>query len=157
LLHNGKEQREFQIVKDFLERSLLPFCKEMKWEGQDRILKAAHVQHIHNRLHAILSGEISDAALIDALHPTPALGGNPRKKAMGLLEQIEPFDRGWYGGLVGVIGPQGANLHVAIRSALIRESTVHLFAGTGIVEGSDAEQEWEELEQKIRPFTELFV
>jgi menaquinone-specific isochorismate synthase len=157
LLQSDKEQREFQIVKDFLHRSLSPICKEMKWDGTDRILKATHVQHIHNRLEAILESKICDEALVDALHPTPALGGNPRDKAMAFLEQIEPFDRGWYGGLVGVIAPQSANLHVAIRSALIRECAVHLFAGTGIVEGSDAMREWEELEQKIRPFTELFI
>ncbi len=157
LLNSSKDRREFDIVKDFLRMSISPLSKEMKWDGQDRILKVSHVQHIHNRLNAILRNDIFDEELIGALHPTPALGGFPREKALSLLRQMESFDRGWYGGPIGVISPEGANLYVAIRSALIRECSLHLFAGTGIVQGSIAEREWEELEQKIRPFAELFV
>jgi menaquinone-specific isochorismate synthase len=157
LWNSAKDQREFNIVKNFLQAAVSPLSTEMKWDGQDRILKVSYVQHIHNRLNAILKKEIFDETLIKAFHPTPALGGYPREKALALLRQIEPFDRGWYGGPIGVISPEGANLHVAIRSALIRECSLHLFAGTGIVQGSIAEREWEELEQKIRPFTELFL
>lgn len=157
LLHSGKDRHEFSIVKRFLQQAISPFSKEMKWDGQDQILKTSHVQHIHNRLKATLKGEVFDEELIKALHPTPALGGYPKEKADLLLQEIEPFDRGWYGGVVGMISPKSANLHVAIRSALIRESSLHLFAGTGIVQGSHAEREWEELEQKIRLFIELFL
>jgi menaquinone-specific isochorismate synthase len=156
LLSSVKEQREFTIVKEFLQQVVCPLSQKMQWDKQDRVFKASHVQHIHNRLNATLKGGISDAELIDALHPTPALGGYPREKAHALLKQIEPFDRGWYGGPIGVISPKSASLHVAIRSALIRQNSLHLFAGTGIVQGSVPEQEWDELEQKIRPFTELF-
>jgi menaquinone-specific isochorismate synthase len=157
LLDSAKDLREFHIVKSFLQMSISPFSKEMKWDSQDSILKTSHVQHIHNRLNVILKRGIFDKELISALHPTPALGGFPREKALSLLGQMETFDRGWYGGPIGVISPQGANLHVAIRSALIQECALHLFAGTGIVQGSIAEREWEELEQKIRPFAELFL
>jgi menaquinone-specific isochorismate synthase len=156
LLNSAKERREFHIVKDFLQMSITPLSKEIKWDSQDRILKASHVQHIHNRLNVILQKDIFDEELIEALHPTPALGGFPREKALSILRQMELFDRGWYGGPIGVISPEGANLYVAIRSALIRGRLLHLFAGTGIVQGSIAEREWEELEQKIRPFAELF-
>lgn len=157
LLTNKKEQREFNIVKDYLDSSLLPLCDEMKWEHADRILKGSHVQHLFNRLSAKLKNSISDADLIRALHPTPALGGYPREESLHFLRQIEPFDRGWYGAPVGVIGNQSTTLYVAIRSALIRDSSLNLFAGTGLVPGSVAEREWEELEQKILPFTELFT
>ncbi len=157
LFNSAKDRYEFQIVKNFLQMSISPLSKEMKWGGQDSILKASHVQHIHNRLNVVLRRGIFDEELIEALHPTPALGGFPREKAVPLLRQMESFDRGWYGGPIGIISPEGANLYVAIRSALIRERSLHLFAGTGIVQGSIAEQEWEELEQKIRPFTELFL
>jgi menaquinone-specific isochorismate synthase len=157
LLHDSKELREFNIVKEFLETAITPFSKERRWEGPDQILKTSHVQHIHNRLNAVLKNQTSDAELIDALHPTPALGGFPRKPALSLLRQIEPFDRGWYGAPIGVISPSGASLYVAIRSALIRHHSLDLFAGTGVVDGSTAEYEWDELEQKIRPFTEMFL
>ncbi len=156
LVASPKEQREFKIVRDFLDSALLPLSSEMQWEGKDRVLKASHVQHLHNRLGAKLKNAISDLDLIRALHPTPALGGYPSAEALKFLEEIEPFDRGWYGAPIGVIGQNGASLYVAIRSALIRERTMHLFAGTGLVQGSVAEREWEELEQKIRPFAELF-
>ncbi|MBS0604046.1 MAG: isochorismate synthase [Verrucomicrobia bacterium] len=157
LLSSPKEQREFKIVKDFLELALSPLSEKMDWDGQDRVLKASHVQHLHNRLNATLKTGVSDSDLIRALHPTPALGGYPQKEALKLLEEIERFDRGWYGAPVGMVGQNGASLYVAIRSALIRERELHLFAGTGLVTGSEAEKEWEELEQKIRPFMELFV
>ncbi len=156
LLTNPKEQREFHIVKEYLDLSLSPLCDAMQWEKEDRVFKGSHVQHLFNRLSAQLKPSISDADLIRSLHPTPALGGYPREKSLQFLNQIEPFDRGWYGAPIGVIGNQTTSLYVAIRSALIRGSSLNLFAGTGLVSGSIAEREWEELEQKIRPFTEIF-
>jgi menaquinone-specific isochorismate synthase len=157
LLNSAKERREFNIVKEFLETTVSPFSKEAKWDGQDKVLKASHVQHIHNRLNATLKTGVSDAELVHALHPTPALGGFPRDAALALLKRTETFDRGWYGAPVGMISPEGASLYVAIRSALVRGHSLHLFAGTGLVQGSIAEREWEELEQKIRPFAELLL
>ena len=156
LLTGNKEQREFGIVKQFLNSALLPLSKEMQWEKNDRVIKGSHVQHLYNRLQAKLKDAISDRDLIQILHPTPALGGYPRDKSLNLLKEIEPFDRGWYGAPVGVIGSQKTSLYVAIRSGLIQGCQAHLFAGTGLVPGSTPESEWEELEQKMRPFTELF-
>lgn len=156
LLTSGKEQREFRFVKDYLHSALIPLSEEMKWEEADRVIKGSHVQHLYNRLKATLKHSISDSDLIHTLHPTPSLGGYPRKEALDLLREMEPFDRGWYGAPLGVIGNQKTSLYVAIRSALIQERSMHLFAGTGLVPGSTAEREWEELEQKIRPFMELF-
>lgn len=156
LLSNAKEQREFNIVKKFLEETISPLADEMSWNNHDQILKASHVQHIHNRLNAILKENIRDDLLINVLHPTPALGGSPQGKALSFLKSIEPFDRGWYGAPIGMIGTKETSLYVAIRSALIQKNMLHLFAGTGLVQGSIAEQEWSELEQKIQPFVELF-
>jgi menaquinone-specific isochorismate synthase len=157
LLNDEKKRREFKIVKEFLEMAISPFSKEMNWEGQDRILKASHVQHIYNRLNARLKNDVSDAELIRALHPTPALGGFPQDVALSFLKKVETFDRGWYGAPVGMISSGELSLYVAIRSALIQERSVHLFAGTGLVQGSIAEHEWEELEHKIRPFVEFLL
>ncbi len=157
LLHHPKELKEFQFVVDFLQTSLLPLSQHIRWEWpQGQIFKASHVQHLHNRLSAILKPGCSDDQLIRILHPTPALGGTPQTKALALLKTIESFDRGWYGSPIGIIGSKRSCLYVGIRSGLIQERSLHLFAGTGLVQGSVAEREWEELEQKIRPFTELF-
>ena len=155
LLADPKERREFQCVRSFIQNSLMPFSDAIEWEGQDEILKTSHVQHIHNRLRAKLKSHVSDRDLIQLLHPTPALGGFPKEIALSLLNHIEPFDRGWYGAPVGVLSTKDISLYVAIRSGLIRERSLHLFAGTGLVEGSVAKKEWDELENKIRPFTEI--
>ncbi len=157
LFTSAKEQREFKIVKDYLENTLTPLAQDWKWEGNDRILKNSHVQHLHNRFNVTLQNCISDAQLIASLHPTPALGGFPRQEALTFLKGVEPFERGWYGAPIGVIGQNRTSLYVAIRSALIQHKRLHLFAGTGLVAGSDPKLEWEELEYKIRPFTELFL
>ncbi|MCX6833271.1 MAG: chorismate-binding protein, partial [candidate division Zixibacteria bacterium] len=73
----------------------------------------------------------------------------PSKAALLLLTEIEGFDRGWYASGVGVISHQSTELAVAIRSGLITGRTLSLFAGAGIVKGSDADLEWQELEQKL--------
>lgn len=155
LFNTPKELAEFKIVKDFLTRTFLPLTESMRWEDGDKILKGSHVQHLSNRLHVQLKPNISDAELLDALHPTPAVGGFPQKYALDVLRAMEPFDRGWYAAPIGVISPQETAFYVGIRSALIRHNTMHLFAGTGIVPGSCAEQEWNELEQKIHLLTEI--
>lgn len=158
LLSSLKEQREFQHVRDFLEMQLHPFSENMKWQfPTSQIIKTSHLHHFHNCLSVYLKPGIADKALIEALHPTPALGGLPREKALTYLNELEPFDRGWYGAPLGFVSPQETNLYVAIRSGLIQGRTLHLFAGAGIVEGSIAEREWEEVEYKIRPFLELLT
>ena len=151
-----KEQREFHLVKDYLHSIVDPLSTTIVWENKETLLKTGHVQHLHDRLRATLKGPVSNTDLLRLFHPTPALGGFPRKEALDLLQQIEPFERGWYGSPIGAITAHRASFYVAIRSALIQERSLHLFAGTGIVSGSLPEKEWEELEHKIHPFLEMF-
>ena len=75
------EFRKKSIVKKFLEAAIFPLSNEIQWKGQDHLLKTLHVQHIYNRLTAVLKEGISDEKLIQALHPTPALGGYPERKS----------------------------------------------------------------------------
>jgi menaquinone-specific isochorismate synthase len=86
--------------------------------------------------------------VLEALHPTPAVGGTPRLKAIELIRTLEPFDRGWYSGPVGWLGPYSSEFAVGIRSGLIHGNRLSLFAGAGIVAGSTIEGEWREIEQK---------
>ena len=157
LLMNSKEQREFAFVKQFIQTALEPLCHEMEWNEADTVMQMPHVQHIHNHLKATLKNGVSDHDLIATLHPTPALGGKPRSTALSLLAQLEPFQRGWYGAPIGYISSQKADIAVAIRSALIRGKEIDLYAGTGIVKGSDPEKEWDELEQKIKTFKQALL
>lgn len=156
LLHSLKDQREFECVKEFIETALDPLCDEILWSNRDQILHQSHVQHIYNQAHAILKNGVSDHDLIATLHPTPALGGKPRNLALALIDEHEPFQRGWYGAPIGYVSSQKADIAVAIRSALVRGREIDIFAGTGIVKGSHPEKEWDELEHKIGTFKHAF-
>lgn len=157
LLENPKEQREFAFVKQFIQTALEPLCTNMEWNDEDSVMQMPDVQHICNPLTAILKNGVSDHDLIATLHPTPALGGKPQSSALALLAQLEPFQRGWYGAPIGYISSQEADIAVAIRSALIRGKQIDLYAGTGIVQGSNPEKEWDELEQKIKTFKKVLL
>lgn len=149
LLRSPKERREFDIVKEAVEALLRPLSTSLQW-GKDTLLQAGHLEHLHNCLKATLSGAPLDTELIRILHPTPALGGYPKEKALRLMDEIEPFDRGWYGAPVGCVGGHISSFYVGIRSALLEGNHLHAFAGAGIVEGSTPEGEWEELDRKMQ-------
>jgi menaquinone-specific isochorismate synthase len=85
-----------------------------------------------------------------ALHPTPAVCGEPPEAAVAQIRALEPFDRGWYAGPVGFVGRDETRFAVGIRSALVQGDEVALFTGAGVVEGSDSTAEWQELEAKLR-------
>ena len=95
-----------------------------------------------------------DAQLIDSLHPTPAVCGTPRSPAQSWLAANEGFDRGLYAAPVGWIGDDAAELCVAIRSALVAGDDVSVFAGAGLVAGSEPDAEWSEVEGKIAAMLE---
>lgn len=116
-------------------------------------MRLARRMHLFAGMWGVLSDKVSDADLMRALHPTPAVGGVPTKVAMEAIAHHEPFDRGWYAGPVGWIGANASEFAVGIRSALVERNRIALYAGAGIVEGSTAEGEWEEIEQKISDFT----
>ena len=112
---------------------------------------------MHTRITAHLSRGITDDKIIASLHPTPAVGGYPRKEALDLIAEIDGFDRGWYAGPIGWLGKGRAEFAVGIRSALITPSSNNLYAGAGILDGSQAESEWNELESKISAVMEAIV
>ena len=109
------------------------------------------VQHLVTEI----SGTVPDAhgllALGERLHPTPAVGGEPRDVALALLDEHEGFDRGWYAGPVGWLGADGdGELCVALRCGIVDRTNATLFAGCGIVADSDPDLEWEESRIKLR-------
>ena len=148
LLENQKERREFNFVKTSIEQALKPYCKAISSQCEDSVLKTPNVQHLHNLFTAELDEGASDAEILSALHPTAAMGGLPKLSALEYLLQAEPFERGWYASPLGYISKSQAEFAVGIRSALIKDNWLNLFAGTGIVAGSIPQNEWEELEHK---------
>ncbi len=113
------------------------------------VLKLKSVQHLKQRIHAYLRPEINDPELLDELHPTPAVGGTPKQNALDFICRNETYHRGWYAGAVGYLSTEQSEFSVAIRSALIQDRQIKLFAGAGIVAGSIPELEWQELDNKI--------
>jgi len=155
LLADAKQQCEVEIVKNRIFRILSLLCDALE-VGDQRVLKTPTLQHLYYPFRGILKDFIKDTSLIEALHPTPAVGGYPIKEALNQIKRKEPFDRGWYSAPVGWISPSEAHHLVGIRSALIQQNITYLFAGTGIVKGSIPSKEWDELEQKIAPYLKVF-
>lgn len=151
LKSSAKDHREFNFVKKFIEQALLPLSSQLNWQ-EDQILRTTSVQHLMSRATATLASDCTDQKLLAALHPTPAVCGTPTQEALKLLKSLEPFQRGWYSGAIGWLGTQGADIAVGIRSALVTGSCLKVFAGAGIVQGSNPLKEWEELEAKTAAF-----
>ncbi len=148
---SSKEQLELEITRKFIEERLLRCCDQLvHLKQQERSF--GDISHLLQRINGSLKEGVSDRQLISLLHPTPALSGYPQQIALSYLKEIEPFERGWYGGAMGETSLKKSSWAVGIRSLLIQGSTLYLFAGAGIVEGSKAGSEWEELERKIGHF-----
>ena len=91
-------------------------------------------------------------ALLERLHPTPAVGGHPREEAFALIRECERFERGWYAAPVGWMNARGeGEFAVALRAGKLAGSHLQLFAGGGIMADSDPEREYEETQIKFQP------
>lgn len=147
-----KDKHEHQIVVDEIAGKLSPFCVSLDVAPKPEIVALAHCLHLRTPIYAQLMETITDHTLIEALHPTPAVAGKPTQTAIQWILDHEPFERGIYTAPVGWMGQDSAEFCVGIRSALVRENSLALYAGAGIVQESDPAEEWAELESKIRPF-----
>jgi menaquinone-specific isochorismate synthase len=143
-----KEAAEIDPVRRFIDAKLPQICDTFQWNSPQETTFGS-IKHLYQSGGGVLKNGILDKTLIDHLHPTPALGGFPQAKALSYILQTEPFHRGWYGGIFGMQSPEETDLAVAIRSALICDSTLHLFSGVGIVKHSCPFKEWDELDRKI--------
>lgn len=149
LLASQKERREVDLVRSGIDRNLTPLCSRLQIDEQPHIHRAGNVQHLRYSFSGQLKAGTTDADILQALSPTPAVCGTPRETAIKLIRELEPFDRGWYAGPVGWISNDAAEIAVGIRSALVYGSKIHLYSGVGLVDGSEPETEWNELEAKI--------
>ncbi len=156
LLHSAKDRVEHTYVSQGIRDALEPLCEELEIEDRVSEMMLARGRHLRSKVRGTLRDGVTDAALLDAMHPTPAVGGHPRNEALEQIHALEPFDRGWYAGPVGWIGQEASEFAVGIRSGLVRGRTLALFSGAGIVAGSVPDEEWAEIEQKIGDFTGMF-
>jgi len=149
LITSEKELREHGYVSKSLKRNLNRLCESLNSDQKVSVLKLSQIQHLYVPFNGILRAGVTDGEILEALHPTPAVGGYPEKSVLPTLKAAEPFNRGWYAAPIGWTGEDSATFAVAIRSALVIKNKIYLYSGAGIVEGSSPEKEWEELDNKI--------
>ena len=118
-------------------------------------MKLPYIQHRLVTISAQLLSHISALELVVLLHPTPAVGGLPWGTAQSKILELEAYKRQSYAAPIGVISLHYSELAVGIRSALIEGSKLTLFGGAGIVKGSIAEEEWQEMGIKMNPFIKV--
>lgn len=160
LAGSEKQRHEHEIAIDSLTRQLAPFSEAMNSHSEPFILELPNVWHLASDVKAELAdieGHVPTClALINALHPTAAVCGTPTQVAGALLRKLEHLDRGPYAGPVGWLDAAGnGEWGIALRGAVIEDAnTVRLYAGCGIVEGSQPEAELAETWAKFRPMLE---
>ncbi|CAN6938537.1 unnamed protein product [Brassica oleracea] len=154
LLTSPKDDLEFSIVRENIREKLNSICDKVVVKPQKTVRKLARVQHLYSQLAGRLRREDDEFDILAALHPTPAVCGLPAEEARLLIKEIESFDRGMYAGPIGFFGGKESEFAVGIRSALVEKGLGALiYAGTGIVAGSNPTSEWNELDLKISQFT----
>lgn len=150
LLESAKDRAEHAAVRSALAGVLAELCDNVDAPAEPALLTLPHVHHLHTLFRAQLKEGASLLGLAERLHPTPAVGGSPRAAALAFIEKHERLDRGWYASPVGWIGRHAGEFAVALRSALITRCGATLFAGCGIVAGSDPALEYEESSLKMK-------
>ncbi len=161
LIASTKNQIEHRVVIDVVHDTLLPWASYLDWEPEPSIVTVANVQHLGTRMEGMLSQPgPSVIELVRALSPTPALGGHPRDAAIELIQRVEGFDRGRYGGAVGWVDAVGnGTWAVAIRCAELSDDrhSARLVAGGGIVADSDPLAELAETQAKFQAMLSAIV
>ena len=158
LLRSDKNRREQRIVAERIVRRLRPHAVWVQTAEEPEVVKVANIQHLATPVIAQLSEPRSAVELAGILHPTPAVGGEPWPGAAPALELLERMDRGWYAAPVGWMdATEDGEFCVALRSALLRDREARLFAGVGVVAGSDPAAELEETEVKLQALLPLLA
>ena len=154
LINSPKEQEEHQIVFDMIKDLTKELGRVTK--GKQKLLKLKNVQHLYTPLKIETKGQESALKLISLLHPTPAVGGFPQAEAKEYINKNEGYERGLFAAPIGHISKEKEELAVGIRSALVIKDQAHVFAGCGIVKGSDPESEWDEITVKTKYLIDSF-
>ena len=153
LEQSDKDLREHRWVARAVEEAMQKRCRRLQRSGPQAV-RFRDLYHLRTRVEGELVDPDGMLALVDELHPTPAVGGWPREPALAFLDRFETFDRGWFAAPVGWLAPDGSgHFAVALRSALAVGEVAYAFAGAGIVPGSVASAEWDETATKLKPAT----
>lgn len=152
LYASEKDLHEHQIVVDSVLENLKPFCENLNVSENPEILKTTTMLHLSTVFDGQLKSKNCNALkLALSLHPTPAICGSPTHLAKDFILKNEGYDRHYFAGLVGWMDAEGnGEWAVTIRCGLLKEKKIRLYAGAGVVMGSEAELEWNETEAKMQ-------
>jgi isochorismate synthase len=149
LMKSGKDRAEHELTRCAIDSTLRPFCRTLRDDGP-RVRTLPHIHHLYTAVRGELAANHHVLSLVEALHPTPAVGGVPRAAALRFLSMADS-PRLWYGGPIGWFRSDGdGDFRVALRCALLDGDEATLFAGAGIVAGSDPHLEALEVASKER-------
>jgi salicylate biosynthesis isochorismate synthase len=158
LLRDESYRSEHAIVARRIERTLRPHAVWVAAAPEPELVKIANIQHLATPIRAQLAAPIDALELAELMHPTPAVGGEPREVATALIPALEGLDRGWYAGPVGWTDATGdGEFCVALRCALLRENVARCYAGNGIVRDSNPQAELAETEVKLQALLPLLA
>ncbi|WP_142255377.1 isochorismate synthase [Bacillus sinesaloumensis] len=152
LLSDRKNLHEHDVVVQMIKHAMEESCASITSPTHPGILKMRDIQHLYTPVRGVAKADVSLLTVVDRLHPTPALGGQPKQTAFEIIRELEVLDRGWYGSPIGWFDTNdNGEFAVAIRSGLIKGNKASLFAGCGIVGDSEPESEYKETMIKFKP------
>lgn len=160
LLASGKDRHEHALVVKAVAQRLQPMCADLSVPDAPAIVALRNVAHLGTEIAGTLRDPANQTALdlVAALHPTPAVGGTPTDAALAFLQEHEGLDRGRYAGAVGWMDSRGdGDWAVAIRSAEVHGARARLFAGVGVVAGSEPDAELAETQLKLQALLAALV
>ncbi len=158
LLQNPKERHEHHLVAEFILERLQSLGLNPQAIAVPRLRQLANIQHLLTPIQATVPPQVHPLDLVAQLHPTPAVAGVPRQVACDQIRRWEPFDRSLYAAPLGWLDHRGnCEFIVGIRSALLDGDRARLFAGAGVVSGSDPDRELTEVELKFQTLLSALV
>jgi len=153
LMASAKDRDEHRYAVESLADALRPYCSSLSLPEEPDVLQLRNVLHLASEVVGRLDGRATPLLdLAGAVHPTAAVGGTPTPRARRLIDELEAMDRGRYAGPVGWVDAEGdGELGIALRCAQVQGRAARLFAGCGIVAGSDPDEEVAEAAAKLVP------
>jgi menaquinone-specific isochorismate synthase len=151
LFASAKDREEHSYAADMVRNALAPLCDDLTMPAHPELLSLSNLIHLATPVRGRLTEQRSVLDVVAALHPTPAVGGTPTDTALDLIRELEMMERGRYTGPVGWIDARGdGEWGLALRCAQVEGNQARLYAGGGIVAGSDPASELAEAQTKFR-------
>lgn len=152
LSKDGKNLHEHMLAVHMIKGAMEELCLKVEATEAPIVFKLKDLQHLATPIHGQAKPTTTLLEAVEALHPTPALGGMPRIPAMHAIRELENMDRGWYAAPIGWLNKElDGEFAAGIRSGLLRNNIAYLFAGCGVVADSDPISEYHETALKFRP------